>query len=289
MSAVTDAAHVLALRAGDLHLLLRPDLGACIAGFWHRDEAVLRSVSDAAALNAPGLAGSFPLAPYSNRIGEGRLHWAGHVHTLRRNRADSPHPMHGLAWQRPWQVLRSDGASAHLQLVHSADEDWPFDFTLRQRFVLAPLGLSMMLDFTNDATQAQPVGLGWHPYFPLRARSRVQIDVAQRWEMGADLLPTRPVPQTMLDHPVAALAFDHCFGGWTRTALLQDECFTLRLASSLPYVVVFTPPGLGFFCVEPVSHVNNAVQHADPMAAGLVSLAPGATHSAWMTLDVARN
>lgn len=278
---------VISLRAAELRLDLRPDLGACIAGFWRGDEAVLRS-TDAATLAAPGASGLFPLVPYSNRIGFGRLAWQGRVHTLRLNHPGSPHPMHGVAWQRPWQVLAQDAARAELLLDHAADADWPFDFRLRQTVVLSPQGLRLSLAFTNTAEAAQPVGLGWHPYFPQRDHSALQIDVATRWDMGADQLPTQAVPQPGGIHgPVAQLAFDHCFGGWDGRALIEDERLSLRLTSSLPQVVVYTPNGRGFYCVEPVSHVNNALQSAVPAAQGIRTLAPGESFEAWMALDVA--
>ena len=61
----------------------------------------------------------------------------------------------------------------------------------------------------------------------------------------------------------------------------------LRLTSSLPYLVVFTPQTRPYFCVEPVSHVSNAIQMGDPAAHGLVALAAGDTLDAWMTIEAA--
>ena len=43
------------------------------------------------------------------------------------------------------------------------------------------------------------------------------------------------------------------------------------------YLVVFTPPTREHFCVEPVSHVNNAIHMSDPIAHGIVALAALAT------------
>ena len=53
-------------------------------------------------------------------------------------------------------------------------------------------------------------------------------------------------------------------------------------------LVVYVPPGQPFFCVEPVSHVNNALASDDPVARGIVALAAGETAHAWMQLDIAR-
>ena len=276
----------LELRAGDLRLALRPDLGGAIAGLWRGTLPVMRS-TEPADLAAARSSGCYPLAPYSNRLGYRRFRWAGHDHTTQPNFDDNPHSLHGVAWLRAWEVVASDAEQAELRYEHAADADWPFAFELRQRFVLTPGALEVHLALTNRAEQAQPVGLGWHPYFPKRPRSRLHVELSDRWENDASGLPTRRVAQPGIDGDVAHLAFDNCFEGWRGPARLRDEKLSLRLTSSLPYLVVFTPADKPYYCVEPVSHVSNAIHMSDPAAHGLRSLAPKATFDAWMKLEVA--
>ena len=277
------------LRCGDLRLALRADLGGAIAGLWWGDLPVLRS-TEPAELGSSRQSGCFPLAPYSNRLGYRRFRWQGKDHTTEPNFDDNPHSVHGVAWQRPWNVVGSNSsagnAQAELGYTHSADAHWPFDFSLRQRFVLTPDALEVHLAFTNTAAQPQPVGLGWHPYFPKRSRSRLHIELTDRWESDATGLPTRRVPQPGIDADVSHLAFDHCFEGWRGAARIRDEKFSMRLTSSVPYLVVFTPDTKPYYCVEPVSHVSNAIHMADPAAHGLRSVPAQATVDAWMKLEV---
>jgi aldose 1-epimerase len=192
-----------------------------------------------------------------------------------------------VAWQRAWALVACSTQQAELIYRHEPDAHWPFAFELRQRFVLEAGALEVHLAFTNTATQAQPAGLGWHPYFPKRARSRLHIELSDRWESEASGLPTRRVPQPGIDGDVAHLAFDNCFEGWRGPARIRDEKLSLRLNSSLPYLVVFTPDAKPYYCVEPVSHLSNAIHMSDPAAHGLRSVAPNATFDAWMKLDVA--
>ena len=281
------AAPVIELCAGPLRLALRPDLGGCIAGLWRGDVPVLLS-SDAALLTSPRPSGGFVLAPYSNRLGHRRFRWQGHDHHTAANSNGSPHSMHGVAWARAWQVLSVSATEAELQLEHAGDADWPFAFTLRQRLVLTPESLALHLAFTNTDARAQPVGLGWHPYFAKRSRSRLHIELTDRWESDAATgLPTRKVAQAGIDADVAHLSFDHCFEGWRGAARIRDEKLSLKLSASLPYLVVYTPQDEPYFCVEPVSHVSNAIHMAEPLANGLRSAAPGETLDASFLLDVA--
>jgi aldose 1-epimerase len=269
---------------------VRPDLGGAIAGLWfsdaHGELPVMRS-SEPAELAAARAAASYPLVPYSNRVGHRRFKWHGHDFSTAPNFDDNPHSVHGVGWMRPWQVVSASGADAELRYVHTPDTHWPFAFESRQRFELTGNTLTLHLAVTNTDTRPQPVGLGWHPYFPKRTRSHLHAQVSGRWEPDASGLAERRVPQAGIVGEVAQLAYDHCFDGWQGVARLRDERLSLELTSSFSRLVVYTPAEKPYWCVEPVSHVSNAIQMADPAAHGLVDLAPGATHEGWMTLKVA--
>ncbi|HEY0817237.1 MAG TPA: aldose 1-epimerase [Rhizobacter sp.] len=278
-------AHVVELQAGALRLAVRPDLGGCVAGLWHGDSAVLLS-SPPASLRASRPSGSFPLVPYSNRIGHRRFEWLGRHHTTEPNFGDSPHSLHGVAWLRPWQVDAVDEHALTLSYEHRPDAHWPFAFHVQQGFELNGEALTVRLVLHNTATDTQPVGLGWHPYFPKRPSSHLRARAAERWDSDASQLPTRPVPAGNIDDDIERLRLDHCFDHWDGLAKIQDDHFSLTLRSSLRRLVVYTPQDKDYFCVEPVSHVNNAIQMAAPTAHGLIALAPGDSTDAWMTLDV---
>jgi aldose 1-epimerase len=276
------------LRAGELRLGLRPDLGGCLAGLWWGDLPVLMSV-EPASLTASRPSASYPLVPYSNRLGYCRFRWHGTDHSTRPNFDNNPHSVHGVGWQRPWTVVAESATHATLALDHPGDADWPFAFRAEQRFELSPDALTMHLAITNTDARPAPVGLGWHPYFPKRSRSRLHAELSDRWESDpATQLPTRRVPQPGIDGDIAHLDFDHCFEGWRGAARIRDEKLSLKLSSSLPYLVVYTPQTKPYFCVEPVSHVSNAVHMADPLAHGLRELASGERFEAWMKLECAR-
>jgi aldose 1-epimerase len=72
---------------------------------------------------------------------------------------------------------------------------------------------------------------------------------------------------------------------------LHDEKMHTRIASNLGRLVVFTNPTRDFVAIEPVSHVNNAVNllqagagQADEL--GIQVLAPGDSMSAHMSIQV---
>ena len=277
------------LRSGAMRCEVSAQLGAAIAGLWSDDRPILRS-TPAHQLNQVRLSACYPLVPFSNRVGHASLLWSGTSHPLVRNFAPEPHAIHGVAWMRPWQVLEADETFALLSFEHRSDASWPFDFDCSQALRLGPDALELTLSATNQCHQPAPFGLGWHPFFVKRPGSRIRFEAAGRWEMGSDKLPTQRTTSSGIDSLCSALDIDHCFDGWHGEVVLQDSEMTLRLRSSLDHLVVFTRPGCDFIAVEPVSHVNNAVNMAGADIArmqqlGVCILQPGQSHSATMRIE----
>lgn len=285
---VTDPADPIELRRGPLRLVLRPDLGACLCGLWFEGRAVLRSTDDPMGLDTPRASGGFALLPYSNRMGWRRFEFEGRTYTTPQNVFGTPHSLHGVGWRRAWTVGRSACEAVQLLLQHRPDEDWPFALDAEQLIELDASGLRLTLTVTNRHDQPAPVGVGWHPYFARHPGSRLRAAVGKRWLSDPhSALPNRCMPEPAIDAAVDRLDLDHCFEGWTGAARIDDAHHCLSLHSSLQRLVVYTPPGRDFFCVEPVSHVSNALNMDGPDRLGMRILEPGQSIQAWMRLDVA--
>jgi aldose 1-epimerase len=280
------------LQSGALVCDIEPGLGGCVAGLWLDGVPVLRSTLPAAQLASARQSASYPLVPFSNRIAHATLQWQGTQHPLVRNNAPEPHAIHGVGWQRPWELLESDACSALLSHEHAGDASWPFAFDSSQALRLGAGSIEFTLSMTNHAGVPAPAGLGWHPWFPKRPGSRIAFEATGRWEAGEDKLPTRRVASPGIDADCAALAVDHCFDGWTGEVHLRDELLHTRITSSLRRLVVFTNGARDSIAIEPVSHVNNALSLVDaganPQELGVTILQPGETLTARMAIDVER-
>lgn len=282
----------ITLSSASLRCEIKPDLGGCITGLWLGDTPVLRS-TPAGELVSVRQAGSYPLVPFSNRIGHATLKWQGTSHPLVQNNGPEPHSIHGLGWQRPWQVLGQDEQVLMLACKHQGDASWPFAFDASQTFRVHGNELELTLSMTNQSAGPAPAGLGWHPYFVKRSRSRIAFEATGRWEMSDEKLPTHRLPSHGLDADCAFLEVDHCFDGWRGVVHLRDEKLHTRIASNLSRLVVFTNGTRDFVAIEPVSHVNNAINlmqagagHADEL--GVRVLAPGESMSAQMSIRAER-
>ena len=280
----------LSLASGALRCDLAPALGGCVAGLWLGDVPVLRPPP--AQLMSARQSGCYPLVPFSNRIAHATLLWQGTSHPLVRHPAEpEPHAIHGVGWQRPWEVLEAEAGIAMLAYEHRPDSAWPFAFDVSQTFRLTGDALEMGMGITNQSNQPQPVGLGWHPWFVKRSRSRIAFEASGRWDMGDDKLPTQRKASRGLDADCARLDVDNCFDGWPGTLQLRDEVLHVRLESNLRRLVVFTNDTRDCVAIEPVSHVNNAIALAGGSSEkmkelGIEVLAPGASLSAQLTITV---
>src|SRR5687767_13984008 len=74
--------------------------------------------------------GSFLMIPVAGRLDEGRLPWEGEVHEMPKDFFG--HAIHGVGFDKPWNVDESSESSVVLSLDLGA-AGWPFGGTARHR------------------------------------------------------------------------------------------------------------------------------------------------------------
>lgn len=320
---------LLSLRSGDLVLELAPGVGGSIAGFYTpaREGRAridwLRPASTAALAGHDPLGmASFPLLPWCNRLRDGRAQFktgqggdSRSIH-LAPNYQDSPHTIHGVGWQQPWQLSQSTADSALLEFLYRPTSSnlkkeeigWPWAFSAWQSFKLDGSGLACQMTLRNDSEDVMPFGLGHHPYFPHPPGTRLQCDFSEAgrmWESDAHCLPTGLSKPGFLEAlregmELARLNLDNNFTGWQRRFRVDwpeaggrgrsGRQLTLTAASPLDFFVLYCPQGEPFFCAEPVSNCTdwlNLQGHVPADSLGGGELAPGASCSTTFRMDVA--
>jgi aldose 1-epimerase len=277
------------LKAGDLALSLAPALGGAIAGFRSKDFSLMRPTPpEALSDGLVRLTSSYPLIPYSNRIAQGRFNHDGVEHQLTLNFGDHPHAIHGNAWQRPWQVLEQGSTHCALMLEHRPSgegaKEWPFAYRAEQIFDLDEEGLTLTLTLENRDERSMPAGFGLHPFFPKHPDARLQFAASEVYQTGPGSLPADAIAvPAAWDYSslreIGEPQLDNCFKGWNGKAWIdfEEAGIGLRIAADpvFGHLVVYVPPGRDFFAVEPVSHMNNAVNRPDIADNGLHHLASG--------------
>ncbi|PKU26589.1 aldose 1-epimerase [Telmatospirillum siberiense] len=279
----------VSLTAGTSRLTLWPETGGAIVDWQHDGISLFRNIPDEAlAAHSARRLGCFPLIPYSNRIARASLTFGEETYALRPDLNGEPHSIHGNGWYTPWIVTERTDKRLVLTLDHQARgdgvADWPFSYVATQTFSLGESGLDIALRIENRDGKAMPAGFGLHPYFRRTPKAQMMFQAASVWLNGADKLPRgqQPVPSAWsfatLRSPAEA-ELDHCFAGWNGTARIvwpEDALgLTIEASAEFSHLVVYTPAERDFFCVEPVSHMNDAMNRMDVDGHGVAVLAPG--------------
>jgi aldose 1-epimerase len=257
---------LLTIASGHSVCTLLPRAGGSI-GSWSVDgQDMLRAALDK---SDPLQSASFPLVPYSNRIGFGRFDWNGRAVQLPPHPVATPHAIHGVGWTNAWQVAELEPDHARLVLHHDPDADWPWPFEAEQRVSIGDNWLHILMIARNRADMPVPLAFGHHPYFDSDGAS-IMFKAKHFYPSGTDMLPLEVEAVSertdfSYGRTVAAQAFDNCFGGWDGAAQIEwvGRAKALTIESDMANAVLFTPAGSDFFCFEPVPHINNALCRAD--------------------------
>lgn len=281
---------MIELRSGAARAVVAPAMGAALAGLWVDEIPVLRPLRRgdeadpfAYALNV--------LAPFSNRISDGIL-IDGQRHALVPNLAGEPFPIHGDAFQRPWNEHLATTFALHLVLDEGAFG--PLCYAARLSYELEAQSFRASMTLANRGDRPLPLGGGFHPWFPRNAGTRLSFSASGWWPEDDRHLPATWTPQPI----PAALRFDDAkalpaawinagFSGWSGQArILQDsDAIPVTLsAPSLSTLILYSPAAeADFFCLEPASHPVDA--HNLPGQPGLRLLAAGEETTFAMQLD----
>lgn len=220
-------------------VIIDPDQGGRIASLEVFGHELLVTGSD-----DPVRWGSYPMVPFAGRVDSGHFTFLGTDHQLPLN--DPPHALHGYGFISPWEQTCANELC--LQFAHP----WPFGGVAIQRFDLTNSTLTITMEVT--ATEAQPLILGWHPWFrreidghlaELEFRADWMFDLDDRQIPTGQLLPPPPGP------------WDNCFTGIRSAPVLRWGDLSLTLHSSTDYWVVYDKPEHAL-CVEPQTGVPNA-------------------------------
>ncbi len=162
------------------------------------------------------------LAPWPNRLRDGRYRWDGEEHETPLSEPETHNAIHGLVRYLPWRVTDRTSDTVALELLLHPQPGYPWTLLLQVVYELGPAGLQVTTTATNAGEVAVPYGEGHHPY--LAAGAGLLVDDCTLVAPGATRLVTderalptgaEPVAGTEYDlragRPVGDLVVDHCF------------------------------------------------------------------------------
>ncbi|WSQ10894.1 aldose 1-epimerase [Streptomyces sp. NBC_01231] len=247
------------------------------------------------------------LAPFPNRVADGRYRFRGDDHDLLPGRRADRLIYHGFARETPFDLVEATtGPDSARLLLRSTGirpgryPGYPFAVDLDVEYTVGERELSIEIRATNVGDATAPHAVGWHPYFTLSrpiddldlhipARTLIRTDASLIPLHGEDArLPLDGSPGMDFRTPrrLGAAVIDACYAdlipgpdGRTETVLrdpaTRDE---LRVWQYGGYLHVFTGDTLArdrrtSLALEPVEATTDAFNR--PEHASALSLEPG--------------
>jgi aldose 1-epimerase len=112
----------------------------------------------------PPLGSGMTLAPWPNRIRDGKFDFGGTSHELEITEPAANNAIHGLVRRRNWDLVEHTDAGVQQSIEVGQHPGWPYSLRLTVTHELSDDGLTVTHTATNEGPEAAPFGLGIHPF-----------------------------------------------------------------------------------------------------------------------------
>lgn len=246
------------------------------------------------------------LAPWPNRIADGRYIFQGELLQLALTEPDRRNALHGLVIFSPWTIEPVDPAAVRLTHRLWPHPGYPFLLDLEVTYRLGPAGLTYSLTATNAGDAPAPYGGSFHPYliagagdvddWTVRSPAASYLTVDPKRLLPREVVPCADGFDYRQATSLSGIEVDHAFTGITfdesGSAELtltdaagegvrmrwDDRCRWLQLCIPGPHRPRLHRKALA---VEPMSCPPDAFNSGTD----LVVLRPGDAHSIELTID----
>lgn len=249
------------------------------------------------------------LAPWPNRVVDGRYTFAGVEEQLALSEPDRGHALHGLVGWLDFTDLEDASNRVLLAATVEAQSGYPHRLQVRVEFVLDDDGLRTTVTARNTGTDAAPYGAGPHPYLvagpglvddwtlTLPAGQVLRVtedrliptdlaDVASENDGQFDFREARQIAGTFIDHAFTGLDRDADGIAEVRVTHPSGSGVAMRWDGACPWVQVHTAD-------RPIPELHRLGLAVEPMTCppdafnsgtDLIVLEPGDTTSASWTI-----
>ena len=217
-------------------------LGARITRFINNGTEIMKTAKD-------GLQGynGMVLAPWPNRIKDGKYVFENQEFNLEINEPDRNNALHGFAYKTQFEITKNTATEITLVANLGKTEGYPFLIELEITYQLTLEGFSCSVKATNQSESPAPFGIAFHPYYPADDATEVSIPAKTHILADRQMIPTEKKPNTHGHFKFADVDFDDCFSDLERTDGIANINFknknsqlTLWQDEAFDFVMVYT-------------------------------------------------
>lgn len=226
------------------------------------------------------------LAPWPNRIRDGRYEFEGQENQLPINEPDRNTALHGLVYSKAWELISHDSSSVTQRLTLLPEPGWPFTLLLEIRHGLGDEGLLVDVSAANLGDAALPYGYGVHPYYAFDLDDLVlELPFTQELLVDPERLLPLELTEVTAEHDfvtprkLGGAEFDTAFTSprvprWETGLIGREHSVYVWGDATTPWVQIFTHPERHTIAVEPMTCGPDAF-NPGPTRPGRIVLAPG--------------
>jgi galactose mutarotase-like enzyme len=245
------------LSDGDALIEVVPERGGIITRWQMAGQELLYLDSDRFTHPDLSVRGGIPiLFPICGNLPNNTYQYGGQSYSL---------PQHGFGRELPWQVVSTNPDAGQIVLsLHSNDATrtvYPFEFELTFTYTLKGNTITLHQRLTNHSATILPFSVGFHPYFSVMDKSKLQLDLPST--QYQDRITGKVIDfGGSFDYSVAEI--DAAFQGLSNgTSHVMDRDRNLRLTMNtspeFSTLVFWTVQGKDFYCLEPWTAGRNAI------------------------------
>ncbi len=292
-------------KEGGTEITVIPEMGARLNSFLvnlHGESLnIIDGFSDEELLEGKISSKGALLAPFPNRIADGKYEWRGQEYQLEINREQENNAIHGFVSDKVFTLESSKAVDDYYELVFQYASEgvpgYPFPFAMTVTYRFGGVWLEVATEITNTGKTALPAGFGWHPYFRMSDSIdslQLTLPKVEKIEVDERLIPTGKVTDYEdYSKPawVGGVDLDTGFRllGTEREVQLYDTAHGLSVVVSLDgegnayeYLQVYTPSHRRSVAIEPMTCAANAFNND----LGLAKLKPQDSLKAHFTILV---
>lgn len=183
------------------------------------------------------------LYPWPNRIQDGQWVFEGKKLQLPINEPASNSALHGLVWDKTFDILNAAEQTCQLGLDLSVTEGFPFSSRVEITYTLSNEKIDVIAVIKNYSKATMPFAIGFHPYFLVSLDSSFSVAYKENLLEGVHLDQT----YTTTDGPIK----------------VRSQTKKFEISSPLKYLHVYTgsktPEGLMWLALEPQTSPSNSL------------------------------
>lgn len=168
------------------------------------------------------------LAPWPNRVRDGRWTWEGVDLQLGLTETAKHNAIHGFVRWVAWDVAEATESRVSLTTTVCPQPGYPFRLALIATYALDDHGLTVTVTALNESTRPAPYGVGQHPY------------LATRTEPAGDAAPGSPLNDCLLTVPAATRLLTDDRGNPVGTEPVDGTAYDFRSARRIGDLVLDT-------------------------------------------------